>query len=457
MTTRSTTRSTIGWIGSLLAAGLCAYFGALLASDLVLGMPVDTAMIAVIAGIGVAASLVLFALPASVRLKVGLLATSALTVLLVAEFLLALRGFRAPADARQAAGTQADTRSKLEVVQDAQRAGRPAYPFAPPLERLGGAGDERSPIVIDGVETVVLSQISHSEIVVCNETGVWEVWPTDEHGFTNPPGLWEVTPVDVVAIGDSFTQGFCVPQGTDVVSVVRSSFPRTVNLGMGHTGPLTQLATLREYGEQLRPRTVLWFYFEGNDLKDLAHENSVPLLERYLDADFTQDLIDEQAAIDAALREHIASAQEQAEQAGLATNPWVWRAHNLLSLRYIRGMLGVQFDPGYDDLLPLYEQVLRRGKALVESWGGHLVFVYLPDWPRYLSVTSANPVMDRYHERVLDVMHEVGAPVVDVAEVFAAAPDPTAMWPRRGEVHYSELGNQVAGQAIVDALQARPQ
>lgn len=50
--------------------------------------------------------------------------------------------------------------------------------------------------------------------------------------------------------------------------------PRTLNLGMGGIGPLHELAILKEYGSVVRPKVVLWVYYEGNDLADLSHEKN---------------------------------------------------------------------------------------------------------------------------------------------------------------------------------------
>src|SRR5262245_26182995 len=69
---------------------------------------------------------------------------------------------------------------------------------------------------------------------------------------------------------------------------------RTLNLGIQGDGPLTMLATLREFGPILKPGIVLWCFFEGNDLGDLIVERQSPLLRRYLTFGFTQRLFERQ-------------------------------------------------------------------------------------------------------------------------------------------------------------------
>ena len=45
-------------------------------------------------------------------------------------------------------------------------------------------------------------------------------------------------PADVVLIGDSFTNGYCVPDDSSLAGALRRRWPRTLNLGTGGSGPL---------------------------------------------------------------------------------------------------------------------------------------------------------------------------------------------------------------------------
>jgi hypothetical protein len=82
---------------------------------------------------------------------------------------------------------------------------------------------------------------------LCNESGQFVTYESDEHGFRNPKRLWGSGGIDVVALGDSFTQGYCVPSGREFVGLVRQRYPSTLNLGIAGEGPLLMLATLKEY------------------------------------------------------------------------------------------------------------------------------------------------------------------------------------------------------------------
>src|SRR5207253_2124342 len=117
-----------------------------------------------------------------------------------------------------------------------------------------------------------LGGISNRLTVFCNEAGDYVKYRSDEHGFNNPPGIWSDGKAEIAAIGDSFVQGTCVPTDQPLVGVIRTEYPGTLNLGMSGNGPLLELATFEEYVTTVKPRIVLWFFFETNDLTDLAAE-----------------------------------------------------------------------------------------------------------------------------------------------------------------------------------------
>src|SRR5262249_23013464 len=128
---------------------------------------------------------------------------------------------------------------------------------------------------------------------------------SDEHGFNNPKGLWDKGPMDIVTLGDSYTQGFCVQPEKHFVTAIRKRYPKTLNLGIEGNGPLLMLAAIKEYAQALRPKLVLWFYYEGNDLTDLQLEKDSQLLRSYLTPGFRQGLLQRQAEIDQALSDYI--------------------------------------------------------------------------------------------------------------------------------------------------------
>ncbi|HEY7786543.1 MAG TPA: GDSL-type esterase/lipase family protein [Pyrinomonadaceae bacterium] len=89
----------------------------------------------------------------------------------------------------------------------------------------------------------------------------------DRNGFRNE---YEIEQAPVVLVGDSFVEGVLVPQNALVSSELKRQLNVEVaNLGQSGYGPQQELAVVRRFASQLKPRLILWFFFEGNDLIDV--------------------------------------------------------------------------------------------------------------------------------------------------------------------------------------------
>ena len=372
-------------------------------------------------------------------------------------------------------GLKFDVRSTLEVVRDLRTEGVDAYPAISPLGLLLDSPVSsvenqpdlklKSGVIIDGAETLPLSGISHKVSVLCNGNGEYTIYNSDEYGFHNPKDLWSTAPVDIAALGDSFTHGFCVSSDKNFVALIRKRYPTTLNLGILGNGPLLMLATLQEYLQAIRPRIVLWFYFEGNDLRDLRIERNSPLLMQYVTDGFSQGLLYRQAEIDRALVSYVKSTEgekpdEMREfiEALTSKRELPKRIGEIGRLRHLRQGLGLVFeqprkaDPvsKYSDVLPLFAKVLARADESVRAWGGKLYFVYLPEWEPF-----GNPAaMDRRREVMLEAVKTLGIPVIDIHRAFQDQKDPLALFPFRIDGHYNEEGHRVVAEAVLKSIPA---
>lgn len=94
----------------------------------------------------------------------------------------------------------------------------------------------------------------------------------DEQGFRNPPELADWT---LAVAGDSFTELGFLPEDQLFTSMLSKALGEPVrNLGVGYTGPLTQLSYLQRFGIAPGTGRVMMIFFEGNDLEDLAEERA---------------------------------------------------------------------------------------------------------------------------------------------------------------------------------------
>jgi hypothetical protein len=277
---------------------------------------------------------------------------------------------------------------------------------------------------------------------------------TDQYGFNNPPGQW--TNGAVMVVGDSYTFGADVPIGRGFVDRLRERLGPVVNLGCDGNGPLMELAGLAEYGPLLRPRVVVWAYFEGNDLHpDLGEELRSPILPQYFAPGFSQQLAANRDELDRTIAGYLDRRLREAnarQPTALSVSDIVSKRNVTLgNLRYSLG-LAYQLDP---QLVGVFERVLRRANAIVSAWGGRLVFLYLPDRGRY-TTTFGKLDAEPYGRQVIALAQSLGLEVLDIDAEFRKRADPAAL---NGSRHYTVEGYALVGDAIADRLArgARPE
>ena len=144
-----------------------------------------------------------------------------------------------------------------------------------------------------------LTGISLRPTLMCAESGYWVSYDSDRYGFNNNDDVWEEEEVDFLLIGDSFVHGYCMERQFNFAGRIQKyTKKKVINLGYGGTGPLIQLAQLKEYGFKVKPQKIIWIYGEGNDLDNLRDELNIPIIKKYLEKNFSQELILKQKEID---------------------------------------------------------------------------------------------------------------------------------------------------------------
>jgi lysophospholipase L1-like esterase len=343
-----------------------------------------------------------------------------------------------------------DQRNRAEMVRDLRAAGTPAYPAIFPnyLMQTVPTGELRSPIRIDGREVLPLSGIPNVASVMCNESGRHIVFQADEMGFNNPTGLWPKGRIDIAAIGDSFTQGYCVDTSQSFVGRIRARHPDTLSLGMSGAGPLVALANLKEYLTILKPRHVLWFFFEGNDLPgDLEIERRSPLLLRYLEPGFKQGLAAIESHIDVALRGHVDTLLAEVSADGGTNAGRLQSIISFLGLSQIRDLLRLPSTMPDQPNYALFRRILQEGRDAAATWGGCVTLVYLSGHP-----ATDRPAFAAIHRQVDEIAASLGVKVIDAHAALRAQPDPTRLFPFGKPAHYNEEGHRIVAEAVLPGL-----
>ena len=373
-------------------------------------------------------------------------------------------------------GRSFDTRSRLEVMRDLRRQGIEAWPSIVPHTLFIGWPDAiREPsIQIKGQPILPLGGISDVPTVYCNENGNYVIYNSDEHGFRNPKGLWSLPSLDIAIIGDSYAHGACVEERESFAGVIRARYPATLNLGSDGIGPLMELAELKEYAAPFRPKVVLWFYFEMNDMGELEEEKHT-LLMNYLTLEFTQGMLASQSDIDQALKAHVTQVAERLQNRSMLLaffgrlrdpDSRGTQVQRLLTMANVRARLeqfftqisdvdvradlptSRQAPPHQEEDLSLFARTLGEAHKTVRRWGGTLVFVYLPEYGRYAQHAWYNG--DR--ESVLRIVRDSGLPLIDLHQTFAAQDDPLDLFPFRRDGHYAPAGHQLVAREVLAHL-----
>ena len=350
-------------------------------------------------------------------------------------------------------GAHFDGRTRLEVVADLRNRGIDAVPavFPSVLWDDQRDGNVKSALSINGSEILPLGGIAKKLTVMCNESGEWITYRSDEHGFNNPEGIWQSRDISVAAVGDSFAFGACVPPDKNFVALIRRRYPATLNLGINGAGPLVELAAVKEFLAFFRPKVTLWFYLELNDQSELIQEKRSGLLMRYLKDNFNQGLITRQTEIDQVLTKHVDTNGKLAE--AKKVHEYLNHGLNIMKLSTVRTKLGwvhgtskVEASFESDELqIRLFREILQNAHAFVNTWNGMLYFVYLPAWQRYISPQPAGD----HRDAILALVRGLDIPIIDIHQAFQAHGDPLRLFPFRQLGHYNDEGHRLVGETVL--------
>ena len=346
-----------------------------------------------------------------------------------------------------------DTRTKLEVIEDLMDVNIKAYP-------LHSSSKEFS--LSNGLKTnkgriFPIGGISNVITIGNNESGYFPNMKIDEYGFHNPKNLYKKDKVDIVLIGDSYTEGYSVHSNKTINSFLHELDFSSISLGKSGSGPLIELATIKEYAEPLKPKIVLWMFYE-NDLLDLEREIKSSILKKYLiENEFSQNLIYRQSEIDSVLKSYIENKIKKIK--GHQQEKLSNRLMKVFILTNLRNRINKVFTltPISNSTYETFNNILKKSNRMISEWGGKLYFVYLPSYHMYSDSYSnklklKNELKDR--KIVLETANKLFIPIIDIhKEVFEIHPDPVSLFPFRIKGHYNAEGYQLVAKEIVERLQ----
>jgi len=276
------------------------------------------------------------------------------------------------------------------------------------------------------------NRIPHTELGYVLDPDLSDV---DANGFRNPSIPERV---DIVAIGDSHTQGFNVAADESWPAVLSRQLNRSVyNVGVGGYGPLHyEILVMRAL--KMQPRQIVVALYAGNDLGDVVRGIVPRDTVAEIDNHFRYGIKYHTALGSAA--SHLCGQSQAAQPPGFAI------AHSLnptfvadRRLRYRLKELDLtdpDINAAFDQTLKIFENIQQRCSAR----GVDLLVMLLPtresvysiavqrEWPAQFSLiveqetlvrTRFQHAMHERHIRFLDVLPEMVAAVESVTHIYA--------------------------------------
>ena len=332
-------------------------------------------------------------------------------------------------------GKNYDERIKIDVYKDLKKIDNKIYVSMYPMAHLLSKNSDLFP----------LSGVSNVKSIHCNENGYYSIYLSDRFGFNNPDFEWDSKEIEFLLIGDSYAHGACVNRPDDMASSLRVISKKNVlNLGFTGNGPLIEYATLKEYLPK-KVKNVLWIYYAGNDLRELTRELKNPLLVKYLDKNFSQNLSVRQDEINFLNKKIISQLVYHTEFENMKKNWKIkYKILKFLQLDKTKDKIKVLFyKPNHKiESLKIFKEILVKTKNLVENNNSNLYFIYIPDAERY-----RNKFYPKHQEKkIRKFIESLDVPFISIHEkFFSFKENPLEFYPFKTRIHFTPKGyNEVA-------------
>lgn len=288
----------------------------------------------------------------------------------------------------------------------------------------------------------------------------WDVH-YDRNGFRNPSDLNQA---GIAVIGDSFVEAITIPDAQLMTSLLAGMQSQIVaNLGQFGYGPREEIVVLKRYGLPLRPRTVVWMFYEANDLGDVIHNRRAM---REMDAAQTASPGPKASSIRqaiSALHNRIRSKLRYAMRPSGVRRAGVVRTADGKRLMEYFDYPSPAFTPDNISALEETATIIETAEKLCAAQGARFVFVFIPtkfrafqnscEFPAQSECRNwrLNDLPERLRKAVGPLSAEVG--YRDLTPDLVSAVKKGDFPYYSDDDHWSPAGNRIAAEAINRYLQ----
>lgn len=288
----------------------------------------------------------------------------------------------------------------------------------------------------------------------------------DKNGFRNEEDL---TSADIAVIGDSYVESQMMPGSQLATTRLAELTNLTVaNLGQSGYGPQQELVVLKRHALSLRPKTVVWVFYEGNDLLDArAYENRAASLkatwgrvDSFWYRSFSKNSL---AWLIRSLRTCVPNQHEKPQAARTTVVDPEGKKHKL----YVKGRsVSITLTKQELDDLQKTVSILEEAHRLVQGEGARLMVVFAPVAYRvYHQITDFEGVgggttrwdVNDLPDRLRSIVQEISSDIdyVDLTPALRSAARNNTMVFLHDDTHWTSEGHRVVAEALAEALTAQ--
>ncbi|MDC3090815.1 SGNH/GDSL hydrolase family protein [Rickettsiales bacterium] len=332
-----------------------------------------------------------------------------------------------------------DVRTKRQVAEDINQSDGKAHPaFRVFKENIGLTPLAYSP------NTVIVSK---------NEYGKHHKFLTDRHGFNNLDEYWDEK-IEYLFVGDSFTEGCCLPNNNHFINIFRKVGVNALNLGISGNGPIINLGIIKEYAAEIKPKKIIWVHYGGNDLSDgINYYKKIKKFDNYLLDDYSQNLFQKKKEIESLLSDFYFNKllKKPDTEKKLRSINEIFFSKDRLFLKSIRNKVNLRFNKSKEsDEIDFgrFEQIISKAKRFSDRINAELIFINLPH-EKDIKTISKNDL------KVRKIITSQQIKYYDLGEIFKENKDLKKLFAFRGGDtggHLSFTGNKIVGEYLKTIL-----
>ena len=283
----------------------------------------------------------------------------------------------------------------------------------------------------------------------------------DQNGFRNEQDL---SSAEIAVIGDSYVESPMMPVSMLATTRLAGIQLKTVaNLGQSGYGPQQELTVLKRYALPLHPKSVVWVFYEGNDLFDAEHytEKALFLNSIWNSINTVWDRSLTRNSLFWLMRFGHGCIPNQwfKENYGTVLDD-EGREHRLYFLDHSTSL---SLTPQELDALQKSVAAIEEAYRLVQNEGAQFIIVFAPTAFRvYHEVANfekakgdikwweVNDLPDRLRKMISEISPDIG--YLDLTSALKSAVRKNSLVFLPDDTHWSSEGHRVVAQALARAL-----